>query len=240
MPGTTSPMISRAHGPTAGARTASPAFPTTNSVSVLRLPSGTGMTPSSRSGWPDNQSCLNILSWCWVKENERYLVVINFGQEASQAHVQVPCDELKGTTWSLNDVLSGESYERSGDEIRDAGLYVDLGRGNSICFVCCTILIREQSDDGTGSHLSSPTAEGAASRGSRKIQHTAPAPIMCACRQFSSTWAFLSCMFSANVLKVCSGISICSVTQEANAKPVPLVQGSDVDRYRIPFKSKIK
>ena len=65
-------------------------------------------------------------------------------------------------------------------------------------------------------------------------------PIMCACRQFSSTWVFLSCMFFANVLKVCSGIFISSVTQEANAKPVPLVQGSDVDRYRIPFKSKIK
>ena len=34
-----------------------------------------------RSGWPDNQSCRNILTWCWVKDEERYLIIINFRQE---------------------------------------------------------------------------------------------------------------------------------------------------------------
>jgi len=80
-----------------------------------------------RSGWPDNQSCLNILAWCWAKDDERYLIIINFRQQAAQARVQVPWDELGGKTWRLSDVLSGESYDRSGDEMRDAGLYVDLG-----------------------------------------------------------------------------------------------------------------
>jgi len=79
-----------------------------------------------RSGWPDNQSCQNILAWCWAKSDERYFVVINFRQEAAQGRVHVPWDELKGETWRLNDVLTGESYDRSGDETRDAGLYVDL------------------------------------------------------------------------------------------------------------------
>jgi hypothetical protein len=79
-----------------------------------------------RSGWPDNQSCLNILAWCWVKENERYVIVINFNRVASQARVHVPWDELREKQWRLNDVLSGESYDRSGSEMRDAGLYVDL------------------------------------------------------------------------------------------------------------------
>ena len=79
-----------------------------------------------RSGWPDNQSCQNILAWCWVKEDELYLIVINFHQEAAQARVHVPWDRLRGKEWRLNDVLSGESYDRSGSEIRDAGLYVDL------------------------------------------------------------------------------------------------------------------
>ena len=31
-----------------------------------------------RSGWPDNQSCQNILAWCWVKDDERALVVVNY------------------------------------------------------------------------------------------------------------------------------------------------------------------
>jgi len=35
-------------------------------------------------------------------------------------------DELRGKTWSLNDLLAGETYDRNGDEMRDTGLYVDL------------------------------------------------------------------------------------------------------------------
>ena len=80
-----------------------------------------------RSGWPDNQSCQNLLTWCWTKQDERYLVVINFRQEAAQARVQLPWDELRGKEWRLQDVLSGESYDRSGSEMRDAGLYLELG-----------------------------------------------------------------------------------------------------------------
>ena len=37
-----------------------------------------------RSGWPDNQSYRNLLAWCWVKGEERYLVVINYGQRAAR------------------------------------------------------------------------------------------------------------------------------------------------------------
>ena len=51
----------------------------------------------------------------------------SFRQEAAQARVHQPWDELRGKTWRLNAVLSGESYDRSGDAIRDVGLYVDLG-----------------------------------------------------------------------------------------------------------------
>jgi hypothetical protein len=80
-----------------------------------------------RSGWPDNQSCRNLLTWCWDKEGKRYLIVINFSQEAAQARVHVPWDELRGKEWRLNDVLSGESHNRNGGEIVDAGLYVELG-----------------------------------------------------------------------------------------------------------------
>lgn len=80
-----------------------------------------------RGGWPDNQSYLNILAWCWDKDDERYLIVVNFGQGSAQALVRVPWDELKGKTWRLTDRMSGETFDRSGDEMRDSGLYVDLG-----------------------------------------------------------------------------------------------------------------
>lgn len=79
-----------------------------------------------RVGWPDNQSCRNLLAWCWVKDTERYLVVINFRQDAAQARVLVPWDELRGKEWRCKDVLSEDSYDRSGSEMKDVGLYVDL------------------------------------------------------------------------------------------------------------------
>jgi hypothetical protein len=80
-----------------------------------------------RSGWPDNQSCLSILAWCWAREDQRYLIVINFGPEAAQARVHVPWDELRGKPWRLTDTLTGDVFDRNGDEMRNAGLYVDLG-----------------------------------------------------------------------------------------------------------------
>ena len=79
-----------------------------------------------RSGWSDNQSCENVLAWCWVKDQERALVVVNYGQGPAQARVHVSWDELRGATWRLDDDLSGDVYDRDGNEMRDIGLYVDL------------------------------------------------------------------------------------------------------------------
>jgi hypothetical protein len=80
-----------------------------------------------RSGWPDNQSFLNIIAWCWASDDERCLIVVNFRDGASQARVQVPWDELRGKMWRLVDILSGETYDRNGDDMRNNGLHVDLG-----------------------------------------------------------------------------------------------------------------
>ena len=79
-----------------------------------------------RSGWPDNTSCGNLLSWCWRKGERRFLVVINFSHTRSQGRIQIPWTDLKGRTCLLVDVMNGERYERDGDVMLDQGLYVDL------------------------------------------------------------------------------------------------------------------
>lgn len=79
-----------------------------------------------RWGWPDNQSCRNILVWCWVKDDERALVLVNFSAVTSQALIRVPWDELRENVWRLEDRLSNDTFERSGNDLRDAGLYVEL------------------------------------------------------------------------------------------------------------------
>jgi hypothetical protein len=83
-------------------------------------------TLCERSGWPDNQSCMNLVAWCWRKGDARCVVVVNLSDNRSQARVRVPWDELRGRDWRLSDLLSGRVYARRGDEMRDPGLYVDL------------------------------------------------------------------------------------------------------------------
>ena len=53
--------------------------------------------------------------------------MVNFSGATAQGRVGVPWDELRGKTWRLIDVLQDKIYDRNGDEMRDAGLYVDLG-----------------------------------------------------------------------------------------------------------------
>ena len=92
-----------------------------------------------RGGWPDNQTCQNLLVWCWAKGDERFLVVINFASEAAQARIYGPWDELREKQWRLSDLLSGEVYDRSGDEIRNEGLYVELGPWQCHLFRLCVL-----------------------------------------------------------------------------------------------------
>ncbi len=87
-----------------------------------------------RSGWPANQSHRSILTWCWELGEEWRLVAINFSGSPSQALVRVPWDSLRGKTCVLEDLLSNQTYERHGDEMTGAGLYVSLGAWQSHLF----------------------------------------------------------------------------------------------------------
>jgi hypothetical protein len=80
-----------------------------------------------RTGWPDNQSCRQLLAWVWSHGDARALVVVNFGGDPAQALVHVPWDDLRDRQWVLDDLLADTSYARNGGVMRDAGLYVDLG-----------------------------------------------------------------------------------------------------------------
>jgi hypothetical protein len=89
-----------------------------------------------RRGWPDNSSYQNLVAWNWVKDDDRYLIVVNLSDNAVQARVSVPWSDAGGETWRLVDALSDATYDRAGDEMRDAGLYVELGPWNCSLFQC--------------------------------------------------------------------------------------------------------
>jgi Alpha amylase, catalytic domain len=77
-------------------------------------------------GWPDNRSNENLVAWAWNKDEERYLIVANLSDGAAKALVKVECDALKENRWRLTDLLSDAMFERDGNEMFFAGLYVDL------------------------------------------------------------------------------------------------------------------
>lgn len=79
-----------------------------------------------RSGWDDNRSCLNLVSWCLRQDDCRFLVVVNLSETPAQGHVRVPWESLQGESCRLRDAFSTEIYERSGDDLCGLGLYVDL------------------------------------------------------------------------------------------------------------------
>jgi len=79
-----------------------------------------------RNGWPDNQSYFNLIAWCWSNGKKRYFIVVNLSETNSQGLVRVPWDDMKGKVWEMNDVMSGEVFKRSGDEMSGQGFYVDL------------------------------------------------------------------------------------------------------------------
>ena len=78
-----------------------------------------------RRGWEGNDTWQNLVAWGWRDDGPRKLVVVNLGDAPAAGHVSLPWDDLRGRSWTLDDASSGETYERSGDDLRD-GLYVSL------------------------------------------------------------------------------------------------------------------
>ena len=81
------------------------------------------------TGWPDNQSCRNLLAWSWDGDGggHRHVVVINFSGQPAQGRVPLPWADLPGRNWPLTNLLAGEVFERDGGELAAPGLYVSLG-----------------------------------------------------------------------------------------------------------------
>jgi hypothetical protein len=78
-------------------------------------------------GWPDNDTWSQLLTWCWTDGERRTLIVVNYADTAASAMVHLPWNDLAGRPWRLDDLLSGDHYERDGNDVAVNGLYVALG-----------------------------------------------------------------------------------------------------------------
>lgn len=77
------------------------------------------------AAWPGNDSHRNLLVWSWRQLGRLRLVTINFGGSPAQGRVRLEpaCDGAV----ELQDLLDDEIYRRDANELREPGLFVELG-----------------------------------------------------------------------------------------------------------------
>ncbi len=79
------------------------------------------------AGWPDNQSCRNLLAWSWSGDGHaRHLIVINLSGQPAQGRIPLDWPDLPGQNWHLTDLLREKAFDRDGNELAGPGLFIDL------------------------------------------------------------------------------------------------------------------
>jgi glycosidase len=77
--------------------------------------------------WEGNWTWDCFVAFTWqTSDGQRLLCVVNYAPNASQAYLRLPFTELPGRAVELRDLLSPAVYERNGDLLYLAGLYLDL------------------------------------------------------------------------------------------------------------------
>ena len=80
-----------------------------------------------RPAWPDNPTARNFVVVQWQKSAPEFdLVVVNLAPHRSQCYARLTVQHLTAHNWAMKDLLGPEFYKRSGDDLQDQGLYLDL------------------------------------------------------------------------------------------------------------------
>ena len=99
-------------------------------LSVLKNPAvldGQWRRLDCRPAWENNTSWEAYLVFLWEeKGGERLLVTVNYAPRSSQCLVPIPLPGNGGAPIRLRDTMSPACYERSSEEMRTRGLFLDL------------------------------------------------------------------------------------------------------------------
>ena len=91
------------------------------------LHQGTWQMLETQPAWDSNWTWDSFIAFAWENEPAPCLVgVVNYSAIQSQCYLRLPCEDLPGKLVNLIDLFSGQVYERSGDDLLNAGLYLDL------------------------------------------------------------------------------------------------------------------
>ena len=88
---------------------------------------GHGELLTPRPAWPGNSTVDNFVVVQWLGESPDFnLVAVNLAPHRSQCYTPLNVPGLAAHNWSMKDLLGPEQYVRSGDDLQNQGLYLDL------------------------------------------------------------------------------------------------------------------
>ena len=74
----------------------------------------------------DVQGCQDHLVYQWTLDEQMRLIAVNYSDQATQCSIPMPDLEPGVHTWLLDDLMNDVQYQRSGADLRESGLFVDL------------------------------------------------------------------------------------------------------------------
>ena len=88
---------------------------------------GRGELSRPRAAWPGNPTAQNFVIVQWQKQAPQFdLVAVNLAPHRSQCYAPLTVEHLASHNWAMKDLLGEERYKRSGDDLQNQGLYLDL------------------------------------------------------------------------------------------------------------------
>jgi hypothetical protein len=88
---------------------------------------GRGELSKPREAWPGNATAQNFVIVQWQSRAPEFdLVVVNLAPHRSQCYARLTVQHLAAHNWAMKDLLGQEFYKRSGDDLQNQGLYLDL------------------------------------------------------------------------------------------------------------------
>jgi hypothetical protein len=80
-----------------------------------------------RPAWDGNPTWNNFICFSWHDDDGHCcLAITNYSGTQGQCYLPIDLVLLAGETWKLSDLLGPARYQRSGDEMRTRGLYLDM------------------------------------------------------------------------------------------------------------------
>jgi glycosidase len=88
---------------------------------------GRGELLKPRAAWSDNPTAQDFVIVQWQSRAPGFEVVaVNLAPHRSQCYAPLTVQHLAAHNWAMKDMLGQEFYKRSGDDLQNQGLYLDL------------------------------------------------------------------------------------------------------------------